>query len=151
MGINFRNMELDDINRVYEIEKLSFTTPWSKKSLQTEISDNKLSKYIVMELDDYIIGYYGLWIVDREAHVMNVAIDPNYRSKGYGSCLIENMIELVRDSEVNRMTLEVRRQNEVAINLYEKYGFETSAIRKGYYRDTGEDALIMWMELEEEY
>ncbi len=151
MGINFRSMKLDDINRVHEIEKSSFATPWSKKSLLTEITNNKLSKYVVMELDDFIIGYYGLWIVDNEAHVMNIAIDPEFRSKGYGNELLKNMIALSSSSGVNRITLEVRRNNKVAISLYEKYGFEASAIRKGYYRDNGEDALIMWMELEEEY
>lgn len=149
MKIDFKNMKVDDVTRVHEIEKASFTTPWSRQSIIKEITENKLSRYKVLTLDDHIIGYYGLWIVADEAHVMNIAIDPDYRSQGYGTKLFENLIETAIAEGVKRVTLEVRRSNEHAINLYEKFGFEASAIRKGYYRDVGEDALIMWLVIED--
>lgn len=149
MKIDFKNMKVDDVQRVHEIEKASFTTPWSKQSIIKEITENKLSRYKILTVDDNIIGYYGLWIVHDEAHVMNIAIDPDYRSQGYGTMLFENLIETAIKEGVKRVTLEVRRSNEHAINLYEKFGFEASAIRKGYYRDVGEDALIMWLVIED--
>lgn len=124
-------MKVEDIQRVHEIEKASFTTPWSKQSILKEITENKLSRYKVLTLDDYIIGYYGLWIVHDEAHVMNIAIDPDYRSQGYGTLLFENLIEMAVSEGVKRVTLEVRRSNEHAINLYEKFGFGSFCNQKG--------------------
>lgn len=151
MGIEFRDMEIDDVAMVYEIEKKSFATPWTKQSLMTEISENKLARYKLMCKDSEIIGYFGVWIVDDEAHIMNIAIKPEYRRQGYGDLLFQELLNTAENEDVKRVTLEVRKSNEAAINLYEKHGFEACAIRKDYYRDLGEDAYIMWLEIEDNY
>ncbi|MDO5689322.1 MAG: ribosomal protein S18-alanine N-acetyltransferase [Tissierellia bacterium] len=151
MEVHFRPMEEADVPQVHEIEKRSFTTPWSRQGILKEITENKLAKYLVMidTQSNAIIGYFGLWVVGDEGHIMNIAIHEDYRGKGLGNLLLDQLIGLAKEHAVNRLTLEVRRTNEVAIGLYEKHGFEVSAIRKGYYRDVGEDAYIMWLELEE--
>lgn len=147
-----RLMTLDDLDEVYRIEVESFHTPWSKESIQRDLVENSLSIYRVIEAgeDHKIVGFYALWMVAGETHIMNIAIDPAERRKGHGDFLMEQ----IRSDAVSRnavhATLEVRRSNEAAIQLYEKHGFEATAIRKEYYEDNREDAYIMWANWEEE-
>lgn len=147
MEIFLRDMTLEDVDRVHEIEKESFKTPWSRDSIQKEISENALSHYRVLVKDGLIIGYFGLWIVAGEGHVMNLALEKASRSQGFGNLLMEDLIKLARDNDVKKVTLEVRKGNASALGLYEKFGFEISAVRKNYYSDYGDDAYIMWLDL----
>ena len=147
--ISFRPMSQADLDFVLEIEKKSFVNPVSKNKLIKEIDYNRLARYYIMLLDDVIIGYFGMWIISDEGHILNIAIDPNYRGKGYGNTLLKELISIAKENSVCKLTLEVRENNETAKNLYKKYNFKALGRRKDYYREPTEDALIMWLDLGE--
>lgn len=147
MDIQFRPMVLDDIDSVLEIEKASFTLPWSREAFYNELVHNRYAKYIVMEHNGAIIGYCGMWVVVDEAHITNVAVLPGYRGKKLGEALMRTMMETARRLGAATMTLEVRVSNHVAQSLYRKLGFLNGDIRKRYYPDNQEDALVMWVKL----
>ncbi|RKD32367.1 ribosomal protein S18-alanine N-acetyltransferase [Thermohalobacter berrensis] len=142
-----REMETKDLEEVLYIENTCFTTPWSKNAFIKEITENKLAKYIVAQLEDKVVGYGGMWIILDEGHITNIAVAPNYRGLGIGSAIVKELINICKKLEINRMTLEVRKSNIVAQNLYEKYGFKACGVRPKYYSDTNEDAIIMWKEV----
>lgn len=139
-----RDMTLEDIEEVVKIEHLSFKTPWTYEAFLSEITRNKVAKYRVIEKDKRVVGYYGLWLLYGEGHITNIAVHPEFRGIGLGNMLLEDIINISRENKIQALTLEVRVSNTVAINLYKKYGFIEVARRKGYYSDTGEDAIIMW-------
>lgn len=144
----FRYMTLEDIDRVLEIEFQSFTLPWSRAAFETELTKNHFSKYVVLILEGTIVGYGGMWMIVDEAHVTNIAIDPQVRGKHLGEALLHRMMVLAISLGAQRMTLEVRVSNKVAQRLYEKMGFTSYGVRKRYYTDNNEDALIMWATLQ---
>ncbi|HWR61485.1 MAG TPA: tRNA (adenosine(37)-N6)-threonylcarbamoyltransferase complex dimerization subunit type 1 TsaB [Clostridia bacterium] len=146
-AIQLQDMSIDDIDQVCEIEKLSFKTPWSRESFEAEISGNKLARYVVAKVGGKVAAYGGMWIVLDEGHITNIAVHPDYRGMKLGEKLVLSMLEKARSCGALNITLEVRNSNTVARNLYRKLGFVDSGIRKGYYSDTGEDAVIMWKKL----
>ncbi|MTI71977.1 MAG: ribosomal-protein-alanine N-acetyltransferase [Firmicutes bacterium] len=146
-NIKVRDMKEIDIDSVLEIEKLSFSTPWSKKSFKMEINGNKLSRYIVATNNEKVVGYAGVWLIVDEGHITNIAVHPNKRKKGIGNILLEALIDICKKKDMDRMTLEVREKNFIAHELYKKYGFKDCGKRPGYYADTKEDAIIMWKEI----
>lgn len=139
-------MKTEDLDEVLEIEKASFTTPWSRNAFLNELRDNQFAHYIVVEKDDTIVGYGGMWVIINEAHVTNIAVKPDYRGKGLGKIIMLELIERAKLMGCDTMTLEVRPSNTVARALYHNLGFRVKGIRRGYYVDTGEDAYIMWKE-----
>lgn len=143
----FRYMKEEDIDQILEIEHASFATPWSREAFYNEIYNNKFAVYIVLEEDDKIIGYCGAWVVIDEAHVTNVAILPAYRGRHLGEALLRKMMTVAKDMGARSMTLEVRVTNNVAQSLYRKLGFQNGGIRKNYYTDNQEDALVMWVNI----
>ncbi|MDO6851209.1 ribosomal protein S18-alanine N-acetyltransferase [Priestia megaterium] len=147
LTIKFRLMEVKDIDQVVKIEEKSFMTPWSSEAFQNELTNNQFSTYIVMEEGENIIGYCGTWIVIDEAHVTNIALLPDYRGKGLGELLLRNVMDVLRKLGATSMTLEVRVSNHIAQSLYQKLGFKPGGIRKNYYSDNNEDALVMWVNL----
>jgi len=138
-----RRMNQMDIDGVLAVEEQSFTTPWSRDGFVTEMK-NELSYYLVMVDGGRIIGYAGMWIIVDEAHVTNVAIVPEYRGEKLGEKLMGALIEHAKGRGALSMTLEVRTSNAVAQSLYTKFGFCSRGIRRNYYAETQEDALIMW-------
>jgi len=142
-----RTMTLADIPLIVAIEEVSFPTPWTAESFTSELKDNYLARYYCLELDGHVIGYMGLWIVMGEAHVTNIAIWPGCRGQGWGEYLLRNVMQKMYASGVLRITLEVRVTNKTAQNLYAKLGFKPAGIRKKYYSDNQEDAIIMWASL----
>lgn len=138
--------DVDDIER---LEKVCFTDPWSRESLLHELEENPMSTYIVAEFDGRVIGYVGVWAILDEGHITNVAVSPDYRRMQVGSVLIRTMLEVTIEAGIQHHTLEVRAGNEPAQKLYQKFGFEEAGLRKGYYEDNGEDALIMWRHIAE--
>lgn len=142
--IKIRKMTIQDLEGVYRIEQSSFATPWTFESFYNELTGNHLAYYAVVELDDKIIGYGGLWRVIDEAHITNIAIHPDWRGKGYSKWLMTHLMNYSRSQNLERMTLEVRVSNQVAIGLYQQLGFEKAGVRPKYYEDTKEDALILW-------
>lgn len=140
-------MTIQDLDRIVEIEQLSFTLPWSRSSFYQELTNNPYARYIVMEHDGQIIGYCGMWLVMDEAHITNIAVLPEFRGKKLGEALMKQAMALAREEGAKTMTLEVRVSNIVAQSLYRKLGFLNGGIRKRYYSDNQEDALVMWVNL----
>jgi ribosomal-protein-alanine N-acetyltransferase len=140
-------MRLRDLPEILKIERLSFTTPWSKAAFLSELLENDRAYYLVAKVDQRAVGYVGVWLVAGEGHITNVAVHPWYRRQGIGRRLMLAIEKLAREKRVRRMTLEVRRSNEVAQNLYEQLDYVGAGYRRGYYGDNNEDALIMWKEL----
>ncbi|GAM16184.1 ribosomal protein S18-alanine N-acetyltransferase [Mesobacillus selenatarsenatis] len=145
--ITFRNMTVDDLDQVMEVEVNSFTIPWSREAFFNELTKNQFAQYLIVEVDQKVVGYCGVWIIIDEAHITNIALLPEYRGMKLGEALMAKVMELAREIGALRVTLEVRVSNERAQNLYRKFGFEEGAIRKQYYTDNMEDALVMWVNL----
>ncbi|WP_367036640.1 ribosomal protein S18-alanine N-acetyltransferase [Rossellomorea marisflavi] len=145
--MEIRFMTVDDVDAVMEIEEQSFTVPWSRESFISEMEENHLSMYIVIEDEGRIAGYCGVWMVVDEAHITNVAVLPSHRGKGYGELLMRKIMEMTIESGARVMTLEARVSNVPAQSLYRKLGFQNGGIRKRYYSDNQEDALVMWVNL----
>lgn len=136
--------KVEDAKSIYIISALSFPSPWSLESIEKELSSNDAANYVTAKIDDQVIGYGGFWIVLDEAHITNIAVHPEYRGIGAGNKIMDALIEVCKIHHVHEMTLEVRKSNLRAQNLYEKYGFIEEGIRKKYYADNQEDAVIMW-------
>lgn len=128
--------------QIAELEKLCFNDPWSEKSIASEL-DNRLSCWLVALDGDTVVGYVGSQTVLGETDMMNIAVHPDYRNKGIATDLIEGLIETLTKQGSHSLMLEVRATNEPAKNLYNKLGFEAVGIRKNYYRNPKEDALIL--------
>lgn len=144
-----RKMLLLDLDEVLAIEQVSFITPWSRSSFEQELSGNELTCYLVLvdKNNKQVVGYAGMWVIVDEAHVTNVALLPQYRSKRLGTRLLYTLMQCAKQRGADSMTLEVRRSNDIARRLYEKLGFIQRGVRPGYYEDTREDALIMWRDV----
>lgn len=138
-------MTLADLDGVMEIERLSFLTPWSREGFESELMQT-YTVYLTAREGARVVAYGGMHTVWEDAHVTNIAVHPQYRGRQLGERMMHELMLRARARGATRMTLEVRVSNTPARCLYEKLGFETApgAIRKGYYTDTGEDALVMW-------
>lgn len=145
--VNIRRMKIDDINEVVEIEKRCFPTPWTFNAFNHELKKNKMAIYFVAELDGKVVGYCGAWHIVDEFHITNVAVHPDFRGFKAGKTVVETLIENAYTKKIARITLEVRRSNLTAQTLYKDLGFKLGGVRKEYYDDNREDALIMWKEL----
>lgn len=143
-----RQMKLEDVPAIAELEKVCFSDPWSEKSIASEI-DNRLSYWLVAEDHGEIAGYVGSQSVLDSADMMNLAVKPEYRRQGIGEMLIHELIDQLRIKGIIALLLEVRVSNTPAIVLYEKIGFRQVGRRPHYYHDPREDALILRKELVE--
>ena len=144
-----RLMEEKDLDEIMELEHACFTLPWTKEAFYNELHNNQYARYVVLEENGKIIGYCGTWLVIDEAHITNIAILPECRGRGFGEKLLSSMMDYCREQNAERMTLEVRVSNIPAQSLYKKLGFQEGAIRKNYYSDNQEDAIVMWVNLKE--
>ena len=143
VALNIRELELGDLDGIESIEQRAYLTPWSRSMFASELAKPTsicLGAFEGSELVGYIVNsrYVDAW------HVMNVAVDPDRQRRGIATALLEHLFDLTREDERRGYTLEVRVSNEDAIRLYEKLGFESRGLRRGYYTDNREDALIMW-------
>ena len=141
--IDVRRLDLGDLDAIEVIEQRAYPTPWSRAMFASELAKPTsicLGAFEGTELVGYIVNsrYVDAW------HVMNVAVDPDRQRRGVATKLLERLFEVTREDERRGYTLEVRVSNEGAIRLYEGLGFESRGIRRGYYTDNREDALIMW-------
>ncbi|MBI3522556.1 MAG: ribosomal protein S18-alanine N-acetyltransferase [Chloroflexi bacterium] len=139
-------MTLDDIAGVQEVERASFPIPWPANAFRHELTQNKNARYIVARDGERIVGYGGLWLMVDEAHVTTFAVHPGARRRRVGERLLQRLFEIATDIGAEWLTLEVRASNLAAQKLYEKYGFRRAGVRRRYYSDNNEDALIMWTE-----
>jgi len=143
--IEFRKLRLRDLNAIEEIERESYPTPWSRSMFASELA--KPSSICLGAIDSERERLVGYLIISRYVdawHVMNIAIAPEYRRQGVAMRLMERLFEVTSGDARRGYTLEVRVSNEAAITLYERLGFRARGIRRGYYTDNREDALIMW-------
>ena len=145
--IELRRLMLDDLGEIEEIERRSYPTPWSRSMFAGELAKPSSICLGAFEADDEDGALVGYLIVSRYVdawHVMNVAVDPDQRGRGVGSMLLERLFDLTADDARRGYTLEVRVTNRKAVELYERLGFHSRGLRRGYYTDNREDALIMW-------
>ena len=143
VAIEIRRLSIGDLNDIEEIEQRAYKTPWSRSMFASELAKGTsicLGAFEGDRLVGYIVNsrYVDAW------HVMNVAVDPDYQRRGIATRLLERLFELTGGDDERGYTLEVRVSNRSAIELYERLGFERHGLRRGYYTDNREDALIMW-------
>jgi [ribosomal protein S18]-alanine N-acetyltransferase len=143
VAVEIRTLDVSDLSAIEAIEQRAYPTPWSRSMFASELAKPTsicLGAFEGTDLLGYVVNsrYVDAW------HVMNVAVDPDRRRRGIATSLLERLFELTREDERRGYTLEVRISNEEAIHLYERLGFEPRGIRRGYYTDNKEDALIMW-------
>ena len=143
VALHIRPLDLPDLNAIERLEQRAYPTPWSRSMFASELAKPTsicLGAFEGDELAGYVITsrYVDAW------HVMNVAVDPDLRRRGVATALLDRLFELTRGDERRGYTLEVRVSNDGAIQLYERLGFEARGLRRGYYTDNREDALIMW-------
>lgn len=137
-------MTEEHIDGVLAVEEATFSIPWTRADFEREMRENAMAIYYVALLDGRVVGYAGMWHVITEGHITNVAVLEEVRGKGIGAKLMEQLIARALELEMIGITLEVRMGNAPAQSLYHKYGFRAEGIRKNYYPDTKEDAIIMW-------
>ena len=142
-AVELRPLHTTDLDAIEDIERASYPTPWSRSMFAGELSKPSgicLGAFQGEDMLGYLIvaRYVDAW------HVMNVAVDPNSRSRGVARALLERLFALTDDDRERGYTLEVRVSNGIAIHLYESLGFVATGVRRGYYTDNREDALIMW-------
>jgi ribosomal-protein-alanine N-acetyltransferase len=147
--VEFRRLELRDLNAIELIERASYRTPWSRSMFAGELAKpSSLSLGAFDPETDELLGYLIISRYVDAWHVMNVAVAPEHRRRKIATMLLERLFELTADEHRRGYTLEVRVSNDVAIRLYERAGFKPRGIRRGYYTDNREDALIMWRDPE---
>jgi len=146
--VAIRRMTREDLDEVQRIEACSFPTPWSRALFEEEI-DRPFSDAIVAARreDGAVVGYAVCWTVAGESHLLNIAVHPDHRGRGVGRVLLRECIRRGARAGGRRIYLEVRPANRPALRLYFGFGFRPVGIRKGYYTDTGEDALVLAREM----
>ena len=144
--IEIRDMEQSDLKRVMEIESSSFVAPWNKEEMLYELNENMFSHLAVITNDNYIVGFYDYWETFDSATIAQIAVDPLYRRQHLGETLLNEIIKECHAKKIRNVTLEVRKNNEKAVNLYQKYGFKTVLTKEKYYSN-GDDAYYMIKEL----
>lgn len=137
-------MTVEHIDGVLAVEEATFSIPWTRKDFEREMTENNLAIYYVAVADGKIVGYAGMWHVITEGHITNVAVLEDYRKQGIGDALMEQLEQVAMEKEMIGITLEVRISNAPAQYLYHKHGYRAEGLRKNYYPDTHEDAVIMW-------
>jgi ribosomal-protein-alanine N-acetyltransferase len=130
------------LDRILEIENLSFSVPWSLNGFLQEL-ENPVSQLWALLSDKVVLGYFCFWAVREEMQLLDLAVHPEYRNRGHGSFLLKKMIDLALSNGISRIWLEVRASGSSARRLYEKFGFAESDRRKNYYTDPAEDAIVM--------
>jgi ribosomal-protein-alanine N-acetyltransferase len=133
-----------DIAAVARIERACFSTVWPPDAFHNELNSNKLAHYFTGRIGDTIVAYGGIWVVLEDSHVTTLAVEPAHRGRRFGELLLLRLIDEALERGAAWMTLEVRESNIVAQRLYRKYGFTTVTMRRGYYSDDNESALVMW-------
>ena len=143
--VSFRSMVPDDLDEVMAIESASFRHPWSSRFFLEELQA-PCARSILVQVGDKIVGYALFWLLPDEVDIHNIAVHAEFRRRGLGQALLRQVVDQARSRDSSRVTLEVRVSNIPAQKLYESVGFLTKGLRKGYYSDDGEDALIMALE-----
>lgn len=134
-----------DLETLVQIESLSFPDPWTKQSFD-DMFAMPTTVCLVAEEDDTILGYAFLMVAYDQLELLKIAVRPELRKRGVGACLMESMFSYAKENEMTAILLEVRSKNEAAISLYERFGFTRCGIRKDYYKNPSDNAVMMWFE-----
>jgi len=136
-----------DLDEIIAIEQVSFPTPWPRQVFDIELKSSRSFKR-VSKMDGIVVGYIIAWKIHDEVHILNLAVHPEHRRKGIGQALLNACLGYFLNKGIKSAILEVRVRNRNAIKLYEKIGFRPIGLRRKYYSDTGEDALVMKLDME---
>ncbi|MFH1823631.1 MAG: ribosomal protein S18-alanine N-acetyltransferase [Candidatus Firestonebacteria bacterium] len=142
--IEIDRMKESDLNEVFNIEVCS-PDPWKYNMFLREVKDNPNSIFLVGRENGKIVGYGGFWKIMDEINIVNLAVHPSFRKKRIGSQILTEMLKISKEKGAKFATLEVSQSNISAQKLYKKFGFKIIAIRKKYYQDSNEDAIVMWL------
>lgn len=142
-GLTIRPLAATDIDRVCQIEEAVFSMPWSRESFEGELEDDGTAFSWVAEQGGELVAYFVAWLIEDELHIGNIAVAPSSRRRGIAGRLLTYCLARAVERGVSLATLEVRVSNASAIALYEGHGFQPVAVRRGYYSDNGEDAIVM--------
>jgi ribosomal-protein-alanine N-acetyltransferase len=141
-------MRVEDLDDVLEIERHGHPSPWSRQVFSEELEREWARIDVLRERDpsgtSRVVAFCNYWIVRDEIHVLNVATHPERRRRGHAARLLEQLLDVARSLDSRYLTLEVRKSNRGAIALYERFGFRSAGVRRRYYQDNGEDAIVMW-------
>jgi [ribosomal protein S18]-alanine N-acetyltransferase len=148
-GIEIRSMEEEDLDQILSIEQKSFVEPWSRKLFLETLAFSLSRNYVLETASKKILGYANFYVVQHEAHMLNIAVHPEWRKQGLAATLLGHTIRDLSDRGVREFFLEVREGNGDAISLYRKFGFDFIGRRKKYYVETNEDALVMRLQFDE--
>ena len=143
MSMNIRRMTLEDIPAVVALDSASFSLPWPERSFRFELTDNPASRCWLMELDGQVVGMIIAWLLLDEAHIATIATHPDHRRRGIAKELLTHALRYMSKEGADSSTLEVRENNLAAQEMYRMFGYEAAGRRKRYYKDTGEDAILM--------
>jgi [ribosomal protein S18]-alanine N-acetyltransferase len=147
--IDIQEMKESDLDEIIAVEKKSFVAPWSKRLFRETISFPLSFNLVVRKkVDNKVVGYANFYVIGNEVQILNIAVDPEARKKGYAARLLGYAIEVLAAGKAEDFFLEVRVSNADAIRLYEGFGFEKIGIRKKYYTETNEDAIVMHLKVE---
>jgi ribosomal-protein-alanine N-acetyltransferase len=146
MSVILRKMTLDDVEQVVAIDQMSFSLPWPTSSFHFELTDNPASRCWVAELDGRIAAMLVAWFIVDEIHIATIVTHPDFRKQGIGEKLLSCVLQAAKDEGAVSSFLEVRENNAAALELYRKFGYVESGRRTGYYKDNGEDAILMTLE-----
>lgn len=144
-----RRMDLGDLKQIVALEHELFSSPWHEDDFRYELEKNAFSNILVLENDDQIIGYLGMWTLGDQTQITTIGVDKKFQGCGYGKILMDKCAEITKHLGYTNINLEVRISNTKAISLYQKCGFKIVATRKNYYQDNHEDAYLMVKEMEE--
>jgi len=135
----------DDLGGLLAVEEASFLNPWTRDMYLAELQNPGVSRLpVAKDSDGRVVGYCGFWRVVDELHINNLAVLPEFRRQGIASMILNRVFDEGRRAGASRATLEVRRSNEIAQRLYARFGFTVAGVRRGYYRQPDEDALVLW-------
>ena len=140
--ITFQDINQADAKELALLDEECFSLPWSENSFLNEAT-NPLSQYVIARIDDKIVGYAGFWEVVDEGQITNIAVKKEYRRQKIAEKMLLKLIKKARDKKLVSLSLEVRESNIAAINLYQKFDFKTVGIRKDYYKNPTENAILM--------
>lgn len=144
--IEIRKMKVEDIPEVVEIDRSSFTLPWTERSFKYEVTENSAARCWVTEVDGQVAAMLVLWIIVDEAHIATIATHPKFRRRGFAKKMLTRSLVAAREEGMQKALLEVRARHVVAQKIYCDIGFVEVGRRPMYYRDNGEDAVLMTME-----
>lgn len=141
--LRIRRMTMLDVPAVAALEAASFPQPWSQQAFEYEMRENPVARYLVVERAGQLLGFAGAHLIFEEGHITNVVVARSARGQGLGRALMDALMQYAANLGARYLTLEVRESNQAAISLYSSLGFIRVGVRRGYYQDNREDALLM--------